>query len=152
MSKSGSAADDIKARLITAGFVFDVKDGANKDWVVIVGQMPSEPDNVVTLLDYGLKMPEQVMNQQQCIDNDLPVEVEYKGVQVKVRSTDYLSCYEKLEEIRKNLKNTGNFDSEDGIYEYNLLQKTPVIPLGEDEANDREMMTVSFQATRTKIV
>lgn len=152
MSKSGSAADDIKERLIAANLVVDPKDGGLETWVVNVGQMPAEPDNVVTLLDYGLNMPEQVMNKQQCIDNGLPFEVEYKGIQVKVRSTDYLTAYEKIEEIRLNLANTGNFDSADGIYEYNVLQKTPVIPLGEDEANAREIISVSFMATRTKIV
>lgn len=152
MSDNGSAADDIKVRLITAGLVIDPDDGENglKDWVVNVGQMPAEPDNVVTLLDYGLKNPEQHMNMTQCEDEGLPVEVEYKGVQVKVRSTDYLTAYKKLEEIRLNLKNTGNFDSEDGVYQYNVLQKTPVIPLGEDETNNREIISVSFQATRTK--
>jgi len=154
MSASGSAADDIKLRLIAAGLVIDPEDGANglKTWVVNVGQIPAEPDDVVTLLDYGLKNAEQVMNKEQCIAAGLPFEVEYKGVQVKVRSKDYLSAYEKIESIRVNLANTGNFDSEDGIYQYNLLQTTPIIPLGEDEDNEREIITVTFQATRTKIV
>lgn len=146
MSKSGSAAVDIKERLISAGIGFRVEDNPeNKSWLVFVGQQPANPDNVITLYDFGFKNNEPCMN-----SNGLEGEVEYKGLQVKVRCSDYETGYLKAEEIRQNLGNTLNFDSFDGIYEYNLLQKTDIIPIGEDDGNNREAFTQNFQATRTK--
>ena len=114
-------------------------------------QQPDDPDECITLNDYSFKAPEQAMNKEQCIaELDFDGEVEYEGLQLRVRSSDYLTARNKLEQIRKFLSNTGNFDSEDGVYEYSVLQKTGVIPLGEDEGNNRQVLSVSFMATRTK--
>ena len=147
MSKSGSAAVDIKKRLLDAGIGEDQDESnQNADWIIFVGMQPATPDNTITLYDFGLKNNEPCMNRL-----GVQSEVEYKGVQVKVRCKDYESGYAMMEEIRENLANTGNFDSFDGKYEYNLLQKTDIIPIGEDDGNHRQQFTQNFQATRTKL-
>lgn len=121
--------------------------GATGDWSLHVGREPDAPANVVTLYDTAGLAP---LN----LDGG---EMRQPGLQVRVRSTDYLKGFARAEEIRAALVlpeavvNGTPIERTIGTGYY--VQITPVadiLPLGRDE-NDRHIFVANYQLIRQEV-
>lgn len=121
--------------------------GGSGDWSLHVGREPDAPANAVTLYDTAGLAP---LN----LDGG---EMRQPGLQVRVRSVDYLKGFERADAIRAKLvlpeAVVDGVTIERTIGTGYYVQITPVadiLPLGRDE-NDRHIFVANYQLIRQEV-
>jgi hypothetical protein len=123
--------------------------GAVTGWGIYIGEFPAQPTNVVALFDTVVRQPSFSINRTHedvCTSSGL---VEYPGLQIRCRASEYESAYQKARDVQCVLANRKPFFSADGQFRYlTIYQQSGFLPIGEDDKT-RHIFAVNFMAVRT---
>lgn len=133
-----SPSDIVRKLLIDLGLATEA--GTGQAWPVYATQEPDKPDNCVTIFDtagrvYGRLMPTGVV-------------VEHYGIQIRVRSADHKTGYQKATSIADALDQnvyfrTVQIDSNQYLV-YTISRTTQVLPIGEESPETkRRLFTIN---------
>jgi len=109
--------------------------GGSSSWAISVSREPVEPDDAVTLYDTGGAAP--VLFNEKTRD---------ETIQVRVRSKDYLSAYNKHDEIFGFLNAIIN-ETIGGDDFIGVWLQSDILNVGRDD-NDRQILTANYRLER----
>lgn len=129
---------------------------ALKGWAIYIGREPEKPDSVISIFDSPVRAPQIPMDSTVTKDGSPDKHrkgfVEFAGVQLRVRSKEYVASYAKAEQIRKALANRGVFLSLDNSAKYlNIEMQSDPLAVGEDDKT-RFIFSLNIVATRVPTV
>ena len=110
--------------------------GGATGWPVCTGREPLEPADVVTVYDTGGGAPTGKSGPQ----------LRYPTIQVRVRSDDYVSGWEKADEIQRALFDTTSEATQGGV-NVQWVAQGDVNYIGRDD-KDRPLFTANYRMTR----
>lgn len=103
------------------------QDGAVVDWACYQGHMPDAPDNAVAVYDTMGNRDGRLMTGRTIL---------HPGIQVKVRGSDYLTAFRKLEAMRIGLQRIKRhvvvMDNGDEFIIGNVSPAGDIMPLGQE--------------------
>ena len=120
-----------KGVLIVLGLGDDVP---SDTWPIYIGSMPDGlrvPENLIAVYD-----TEGVKDNRNSRDRKNKF---YNGIQIRVRSIDYVSGFQKMEEITNLLEKQSSIEQE-GRKVYAMIQATEILSLGQEEGTKRRYM------------
>ena len=131
---------DVKDILVAASIgVF----AATKGWAIYIGNQPDKPNNVITIADTDVRSTTHLINK---IGTDAAeTRVEYPGIQIRVRSPQYVDAYSKINEVINALANIEKFTAS-GFEYLSIYIQGGILPLGEDE-KARNIFSANFMVT-----
>jgi hypothetical protein len=141
---NASAAEVVLEWLISKNHA--TRYNAQKQWPIWLGQMPTEPDNTLTVYDtMGVKDGRLMPTGTTLI---------HPGIQVRCRNSDYNLGWNKLEEIRVAFDNVkgDTVTLRSRTYKLqNISMPTGVIPLGQELGKVRQLFTLNALVTISDI-
>ena len=112
------------------------------DWGIYIGNEPTSPSKCITLYDTNGRVPGYYANKSL-------EPTQRNSLQVRVRSTSYLSAHNKLYGIACLLEQYGRFDKEG--YHYTSIHRTSDFLFLERQESDLCVWVTNFNIEKEKI-